>query len=140
MRTLTYDAIHMSVAEKVSKGGTCDRAQVGCVIIDNNHFTVSRGYNDSIDKHVSCADEGHLMRDGHCIRTIHAEMNALLDALKNGRSVEGCIAYVTHRPCPECTKHLNQAGIKEIVYMHNYRESHLHKYFEDGMILTPFSG
>lgn len=61
------------------------------------------------------------MRDGHCIATIHAEMNALLYCAKEGISVNGCIAYVTHFPCLNCTKSLIQAGISKIYYNNAYR-------------------
>lgn len=61
------------------------------------------------------------MRDGHCIATIHAEMNALLYCAKEGISVKNCKCYVTHFPCLNCTKALLQAGIKEIYYLNAYR-------------------
>jgi dCMP deaminase len=61
------------------------------------------------------------MRDGHCIATIHAEMNALLYCAKEGISVKGCSAYITHFPCLNCTKALIQAGIKNIYYQNDYR-------------------
>ena len=61
------------------------------------------------------------MRDGHCIATIHAEMNALIYCAKEGISVKGCTAYVTHFPCLNCTKALIQAGIKKIYYKYDYR-------------------
>jgi len=136
----SWDSYFMSIAEAISKRGSCDRAQVGCVIVKDDRLLMAEGYNGSISGHDHCDVVGHLMHEGHCVRTIHAEMNALLNAMKKGVSVQGCVAYVTHRPCPDCTKHLNQAGIKEIVYFHNYRESRLHKHFEKGLILTPFSG
>ena len=61
------------------------------------------------------------MRDGHCIATIHAEMNALLYCAKEGISVKGCTAYVTHFPCLNCTKALIQSGIVGICYKSSYR-------------------
>ena len=61
------------------------------------------------------------MRDGHCIATIHAEMNAILYCAKEGIPTKGTICYVTHFPCLNCTKALIQAGICEIIYKDDYR-------------------
>lgn len=61
------------------------------------------------------------MRDGHCIATIHAEINALLYCAKEGISVKNCTVYVTHFPCLNCTKALIQAGIKKIYFINDYR-------------------
>ena len=72
-----------------------------------------------------CIDEGCLIEDGHCIRTIHAEMNALLQCAKQGVSTEGATIYVTHFPCLNCTKSIIQAGIKRIYYAEDY---HNHEY------------
>ena len=113
---LTWDEYFMNLAITVSERGTCDRAYVGCVIVNEDNRIVTTGYNGSIKGNPHCDEIGHTMRDGHCIATIHAEMNALLYCAKEGISVNGCKAYVTHFPCLNCTKSLIQAGIKEIYY------------------------
>ena len=118
---LTWDEYFMNLATTVSQRGTCDRAYVGCVIVNNEHRIVTTGYNGSIKGNPHCDEIGHTMRDGHCIATIHAEMNALLYCAKEGISVKGCKAYVTHFPCLNCTKSLIQAGIKQIYYREAYR-------------------
>lgn len=118
---LTWDEYFMNLAITVSERGTCDRAYVGCVIVNEDNRIVTTGYNGSIKGNPHCDDIGHTMRDGHCIATIHAEMNALLYCAKEGISVNGCKAYVTHFPCLNCTKSLIQAGIKEIYYKEAYR-------------------
>lgn len=118
---LTWDEYFMNLAITVSERGTCDRAYVGCVIVNEDNRIVTTGYNGSIKGNPHCDDIGHTMRDGHCIATIHAEMNALLYCAKEGISVNGCKAYVTHFPCLNCTKSLIQAGIKEIYYRKAYR-------------------
>ena len=118
---LTWDEYFMNLAITVSERGTCDRAYVGCVIVNEDNRIVTTGYNGSIKGNPHCDDIGHTMRDGHCIATIHAEMNALLYCAKEGISVKGCKAYVTHFPCLNCTKSLIQAGIKEIYYREAYR-------------------
>ena len=118
---LTWDEYFMKLAENVAMRGTCDRAYVGCVIVNDDHRIVTTGYNGSIKGNPHCDEIGHTMREGHCIATIHAEMNALLYCAKEGISVNGCIAYVTHFPCLNCTKSLIQSGIKTIYYKEAYR-------------------
>jgi dCMP deaminase len=68
-----------------------------------------------------CDDVGHLMVDGHCVRTIHAETNAIIQAALHGVSTRGATCYVTHLPCINCTKALINAGIHRIVYNVAYR-------------------
>ena len=118
---LTWDEYFMNLAITVSERGTCDRAYVGCVIVNEDNRIVTTGYNGSIKGNPHCDEIGHTMRDGHCIATIHAEMNALLYCAKEGISVNGCKAYVTHFPCLNCTKSLIQAGINKIYYRYAYR-------------------
>lgn len=118
---LSWQEYFMNLAMTVSQRGTCDRAYVGCVIVNRENRIVSTGYNGSIKGNPHCDEIGHTMRDGHCIATIHAEMNALLYCAKEGISVNGCIAYVTHFPCLNCTKSLIQAGISKIYYNNAYR-------------------
>jgi dCMP deaminase len=110
----------MEITEMVASRSTCDRAFVGCVIVNDDHRIVSTGYNGSVAGNPHCDDVGHTMRDGHCIATIHAEMNALLYCAKEGIPVKNCIVYVTHFPCLNCTKALIQAGIKKIYYKYEY--------------------
>jgi dCMP deaminase len=82
---------------------------------------VSTGYNGSPSGEADCFDVGcamtHSTHDGldHCVRTIHAEMNAILWAARTGANVYGCTLYVTRRPCDYCAKHIAQAGIVRIV-------------------------
>ena len=118
---LTRDEYFIKLAYQVSQRGTCDRAYVGCVLVNEDNRIVSTGYNGSIKGNPHCDQVGHTMREGHCIATIHAEMNALLYCAKEGISVDSCTCYVTHFPCLNCTKSLIQAGIKRICYTHAYR-------------------
>lgn len=117
----SWDEYFMDITEMVSTRSTCDRAFVGCVIVNDDNRIVSTGYNGSVSGNPHCDDIGHKMREGHCIRTIHAEMNALLYCAREGISVKNCTAYVTHFPCLNCTKALIQAGIKKIIYREGYR-------------------
>lgn len=120
MRT-SWNEYFMEITKTVATRSTCDRAFVGCVLVNKDNRIVSTGYNGSISGDPHCHDAGHEMRDGHCIRTIHAEMNALLYCAKEGISVKNSICYVTHFPCLNCTKALIQAGISKIYYCEGYR-------------------
>ncbi|MBC7087407.1 MAG: cytidine/deoxycytidylate deaminase family protein [Tissierellales bacterium] len=123
-----WNKYFMEITEMVASRSTCDRAFVGCVLVNDEHRIVSTGYNGSVSGNPHCDDVGHTIRDGHCIATIHAEMNALLYCAKEGISVKNCIAYVTHFPCLNCTKALIQAGIKKIYYKHEYNVDEYAKY------------
>lgn len=117
----SWEEYFMDLAFMVSTRSTCDRAFVGCVLVNKDNRIVSTGYNGSLSGNPHCDKIGHTMRDGHCIATLHAEMNALLYCAKEGISVNGSTCYVTHFPCLNCTKALIQAGISKIYYDNDYR-------------------
>ncbi|MFL8887670.1 deoxycytidylate deaminase [Helcococcus kunzii] len=117
----SWEEYFMNIAEIVSERGTCDRAYAGCVLVNKDNRIVSTGYNGSISGNPQCDEIGHKMRDGHCIATIHAEINALIYCAKEGISVKNSVCYVTHFPCLNCTKALIQAGISKIIYKEAYR-------------------
>lgn len=110
----------MGLARAAALRSTCDRAQVGSTIVKDNQI-LSTGYNGSPAGQPHCSDVGHLMEDGHCIRTIHGEMNAVLMAARHGVSITKAKIYVTHFPCYHCLKSLINAGITEINYSEGYR-------------------
>ena len=127
----SWDEYFMDLVESISERSTCDRLHVGCILVKDNR-SIATGYNGSISGHDHCSDVGHLMYENGCKRTIHAELNALLQCAKYGISAEGSTAYVSHYPCPECMKALNQAGVKRVVYKYFYP----HRYpnnFDEGM-------
>ncbi|MFD1428728.1 deoxycytidylate deaminase [Lacticaseibacillus mingshuiensis] len=109
----------MKLATTVAARSTCERATVGAVLVQD-HRIIATGYNGSISGDPHCDEAGHLMRDGHCIRTLHAEMNAILQCALNGVSTRGASVYVTYYPCLNCTKALIQSGVKAIYYAHDY--------------------
>lgn len=117
----SWNEYFMDLALNVATRSTCDRAFVGCVLVNSDNRIVSTGYNGAISGNPHCDEVGHTLRDGHCIATIHAEMNALLYCAKEGIAVKGCNCYVTHFPCLNCTKSLIQAGISKIYYHEAYR-------------------
>ncbi|MDO4912694.1 MAG: deaminase [Lactobacillus sp.] len=114
----------MMQALVISQRSTCDRALVGCVLARNKRV-IATGYNGSVSGQPHCDDAGHEMIDGHCVRTIHSEMNALLQCAKYGISTADSEIYVTHFPCYNCAKALVQAGIKQVHYFYDYRDSEL---------------
>lgn len=110
----------MAQSVLISMRSTCQRLAVGAVIVKEKRM-IAGGYNGSVSGDVHCIDQECCVIDNHCVRTIHAEMNAILQCSKLGISTEGAEIYVTHFPCLQCTKMLLQAGIKKIYYLHDYK-------------------
>ena len=110
----------IQIANAVASRSTCDRAHVGCVLVREKRI-LSTGFNGSPKGLDHCDDAGHLMVEGHCVRTIHAEVNAIVQAALHGVSTKGATCYVTHFPCIHCTKTLINSGITRIVYQNGYR-------------------
>lgn len=115
-----WDSYFMKIATAVAERSTCDRAMVGCVLVLEKRI-LTTGFNGSPTGQPHCDEEGHLMIDGHCVRTIHAETNAIIQAALHGVSTRGCTCYVTHFPCINCSKQLINAGITRLVYGEDYR-------------------
>jgi dCMP deaminase len=115
-----WDSYFMKIAEAVSERSTCDRASVGCVLVLDKRI-LTTGFNGSPSGQPHCDEAGHLMVDGHCVRTIHAETNAIIQAALHGVSTKGATCYVTHFPCINCTKVLINAGIVRLVFSNDYR-------------------
>lgn len=111
----------MELAEKLATRSTCDRASVGAVIVNSDNRIVSTGYNGSVANNPHCDDVGHTLRDGHCIATIHAEINAITYCAREGVALKETTLYVTHFPCLNCTKSIIAAGITKVVYKNDYR-------------------
>lgn len=115
----SWDQYFMSITAQVATRSTCDRAQVGAVIVKERRI-LTTGYNGSPAGLPHCDDIGHLMVDGHCVRTLHAEQNAILQAALHGVSVQGGTVYVTHQPCLTCAKMIINAGLLRVVYAGDY--------------------
>ena len=114
----------MSIAQVVATRSTCPRKYVGSVLV-RNRTILSTGYNGSIRGMPHCSDVGHMMEDGHCVATIHAEANAIIQAAKNGAVIDGGMIYVTASPCWNCFKQIANAGIRRIVYGEFYRDDRI---------------
>ncbi len=111
----------MRIAEEVATRGTCDRRRVGAVIV-RDRMILSTGYNGSVRGMPHCDEAGHMMENDHCVATIHAEANAILQAARNGVRIEGAEIYTTASPCWNCFKMVANAGITRIYYGAFYRE------------------
>lgn len=116
-----WDIYFLKIAYAVSERSTCDRAFVGCVLVLEKRI-LTTGFNGSPSGQPHCDEEGHLMVEGHCVRTIHAETNAIIQAALHGVSTRGSTCYVTHFPCINCAKVLVNAGINRLVYSVAYRQ------------------
>lgn len=116
---IDWDQYFMTQATMLSLRSTCTRLSVGAVIVRDRRV-IAGGYNGSVSGDVHCIDEGCYLVEGHCVRTIHAEMNAVLQCAKFGVATDGAEVYVTDFPCLQCTKMLLQSGIIKINYLRNY--------------------
>ena len=117
----SWDDYFMNIAREVATRSTCDRKHVGSVIVRDKSI-LATGYNGSVRGLPHCDDDGHLMEDGHCIRTVHAEANAIVQAARNGMRIDGASIYVTASPCWGCFRLIANAGLVRIVFGEFYRD------------------
>jgi len=121
MIRVNWEEYFMNIAKQVATRSTCDRKHVGSVIVRDKTI-LSTGYNGSIRGMPHCDETGHMMENDHCVATIHAESNAVLQAAKNGVMIDRAEVYITASPCWPCFKMLANAGIKKIYYGEFYRD------------------
>lgn len=110
---------HLADAAHAATRATCNRKQVGAVIVRDNRL-LTKGYNGSLPGEPHCIDAGCLMENGHCVRTVHAEINAICQAAKEGISVKGATMYTTITPCRPCRMACISAGIVDFVWAEDY--------------------
>ena len=123
----SWDAYFMATALLMASRSSCERLNVGCVIVSGGsqkNRIIAAGYNGFLPG----ADHNSRLRDGHEQATVHAEQNAVSDAARRGVSLDGATAYITHFPCVNCAKILAAAGISCIKYHNEYRNDDLVKY------------
>ncbi len=127
---LSWDDYFLQVADTISRRATCDRGQSGCVIAINNQI-MAAGYVGSPPGFPHCDDAGHHLKsvkheDGsvteHCVRTIHAEQNAICQAARRGLSIEGGTLYTRMTPCRVCAMMIISCGIKRVVCERKYHD------------------
>jgi dCMP deaminase len=111
----------MNLAVQAATRSTCPRMHVGAIIVRDKTI-LSTGYNGSIRGAPHCTEVGCLIENDHCVRTVHAEANALVQAACHGIRLEGAQIYVTASPCFTCFKLIVNAGIRSITYGEFYRD------------------
>ena len=117
---LEWDEYFMSIALLASQRSPCHRLHVGSVIVKDNRL-ISMGYNGYIPgaPHIS------RVKDDHEQSIIHSEVNAIADCAKRGTSLKDAKIYVTHYPCINCFRSIAACGIKEIVYLNDYKNDEI---------------
>ncbi len=129
----SWDEYFIKLSQMVGSRGTCDRGRSGCVIVRDKRV-IATGYVGSPPGLPHCDEEGHLMHvitkeDGtvskHCVRTIHAEQNAICQAAKYGISLEGATIYVKMEPCYVCARMIVAIGIKRVVCEKRYHAAQM---------------
>jgi dCMP deaminase len=128
----SWDQYFMDIARQVAGRATCDRRHVGALLV-RDRTILSTGYNGSIRGLPHCDDVGHMMENGHCVATVHAEANAILQAAKNGVRIDSerdnpTTLYTTASPCWPCFKLIANTGVRRIVYGEFYRDPRIFEY------------
>jgi dCMP deaminase len=116
-----WNEYFMGIAHQAATRSTCLRKKVGAVIVRDKTI-LSTGYNGSIRGLDHCEDVGCLIEDGHCVATVHAEANAIIQAAKNGVAIDGAELYTSASPCWGCFKLIANSGIRKIYYGEFYRD------------------
>ncbi len=129
----------MNIAEQVATRSTCDRKHVGAVIVRDKTI-LSTGYNGSLKGAPHCDEAGHDMDAGHCVRTVHAESNAIAQAAKNGVAIDNSEIYVTASPCLNCFKLIVNSGIKKVYYKEFYRDERINEYARQAGVVLEYMG
>lgn len=129
MKRPTWDEYFMTITRQVAERSTCMRAKVGAVIVRDKNI-LATGYNGAPSGLPHCLDVGCLVYrsetpngeiEENCFRTIHAEINAIAQAAKNGAAIREASIYITHTPCIHCFKVLINTGINRICYERPYK-------------------
>ena len=125
----SWDQYFMTITRQVAERSTCTRAKVGAVIVRDKNI-LATGYNGSPAGMPHCLDVGCLVYksttpsgeiEDNCFRTIHAEINAIAQAARNGSAIHDAAVYITHSPCIHCLKVLVNTGVKRVFYEKPYK-------------------
>jgi dCMP deaminase len=129
MKRPTWDQYFMTITRQVAERSTCPRAKVGAVIVRDRNI-LATGYNGAPAGLQHCTDVGCLIYESrapggelesNCYRSIHAEINAITQAAKNGAAIAEADIYVTHSPCIQCFKVLVNTGVRRVFYERPYK-------------------
>ena len=126
----SWDEYFLKLAMLASERSTCPRMHVGCVLV-RDKFVLATGYNGSLPGLPHCEEVGCLIVDNHCVRTNHAEINALTQAATHGVNLKGSTAYITNMSCTTCAKALIAAGIKRVVVFSEYHDTLAIKFYTE---------
>ena len=139
----SWDEYFMGIARAVASRATCDRGMSGAGLAQNK-FILSTGYVGAPAGLEHCDEAGHLMKSvvdeegrekQHCVRTTHAEQNAIVQAARHGISIEGATLYCKMEPCLDCAKLVINSGIKRVVCEKKYHGAHFTRdFFKDAGI------
>ena len=133
----SWDEYFMQIVDAVAQRATCDRGKSGAVIVKDKQI-LSTGYVGAPAGLPHCDEVGHLMmkyidengkESMHCVRTTHAEQNAIVQAAKHGIAINGATLYCTMEPCLTCAKMIINAGIKRVVAKKRYHAGGLTREF-----------
>jgi len=133
MTRVSWDRYFMNLAVQAATRSTCPRKHVGAVIV-REKAVLATGYNGSLRGLPHCTEVGCLMENGHCVRTVHAEANAILQAARYGASLDGAHIYVTASPCWNCFKLIANAGLARIYFGEFYRDDRIRDFARDAGI------
>lgn len=133
----SWDKYFMQIVDAVAQRATCNRGKSGAIIVKDKQI-LSTGYVGAPAGLPHCDDVGHLMmkyidengeESMHCVRTTHAEQNAIVQAAKHGIAINGATLYCTMEPCLTCAKMIINAGIKRVVCKKRYHAGRLTREF-----------
>ncbi|MDD5416666.1 MAG: cytidine/deoxycytidylate deaminase family protein [Candidatus Aenigmarchaeota archaeon] len=129
----SWDEYFIEIARTVAKRSTCDRGMSGAVLVKDKRI-LSTGYVGSPKGLLHCDEAGHLLKkftdengneSTHCIRTTHAEQNAIIQAALHGVSTDNATLYCKMEPCLDCAKMIINAGIVRVVCEKKYHKGEL---------------
>ncbi|HVN31511.1 MAG TPA: cytidine/deoxycytidylate deaminase family protein [Thermoanaerobaculaceae bacterium] len=133
MQRVSWDRYFMNLAVQAAARSTCPRKSVGAVVV-RDKAVLATGYNGSIRGLPHCSEVGCLMDNDHCVRTVHAEANAILQAARHGVRIDQASIYVTSSPCWDCFKLIANAGIIRVLYGEFYRDDRIAEYAREAGI------
>lgn len=129
-----WDEYFLNLLEPIGRRGTCDRGRNGAVIVSPGHTIIATGYVGAPPGLPHCDEVGHMMRtvvdeqgnqSQHCVRTLHAEENAILQCAKDGIKLDGATIYIKMSPCYNCAMRILRVGIKRVVAQKKYHAGQL---------------
>jgi len=140
----SWDEYFLNLLDPIGSRGSCDRGRSGSVIVGPGHTIIATGYVGAAPGQPHCDEVGHLMRtvidengkqSQHCVRTLHAEENAILQCAKDGIKVQGTTLYCKMVPCYNCAMRIVRVGIKRVVAQKRYHADQMSiKLFRDAEV------